>query len=65
VGRDYGAEIEVTSGLQGGETVVLNPGDDVREGEEVRAAEAKQAPKPAAAVPTQNSPAPRTKSGKE
>jgi multidrug efflux pump subunit AcrA (membrane-fusion protein) len=65
LGRDYGAEIEITSGLQGGETVVVNPGDDVREGQEVKAAAAKPAAKPASAVPTQNSPAPRTKSGNE
>lgn len=32
VGRDYGPEIEIRSGLQGGETVVVNPSDDVREG---------------------------------
>jgi multidrug efflux pump subunit AcrA (membrane-fusion protein) len=37
IGRDYGAETEVISGLQGDEMVVVNPGDDVREGALVRA----------------------------
>jgi RND family efflux transporter MFP subunit len=32
VGRDYGPEIEIRTGLQGDETVVINPSDDVREG---------------------------------
>lgn len=38
LGRDYGAQIEITGGLQGGETVVINPSDDVREGDEVKPA---------------------------
>jgi multidrug efflux pump subunit AcrA (membrane-fusion protein) len=38
LGRDYGNEIEITSGLKGGETVVINPSDDVREGAEVKPA---------------------------
>jgi multidrug efflux pump subunit AcrA (membrane-fusion protein) len=38
LGRDYGAEIEITGGLKGGETVVINPSDDVREGDEVKPA---------------------------
>jgi hypothetical protein len=37
IGRDYGAEVEVTEGLQGSETLVVNPGDSVREGVKVRA----------------------------
>lgn len=32
LGRDYGAEVEVTSGLEPGDMVVLNPTDEVREG---------------------------------
>ncbi len=32
VGRDYGQEIEVLSGLQGWEHIVLNPGDEIEEG---------------------------------
>lgn len=35
-GRDYGAEMEIIGGLKGGETVVANPGDDVREGAVVK-----------------------------
>jgi hypothetical protein len=32
IGRDYGAETEITSGLNNGDVVVINPGDEVREG---------------------------------
>lgn len=32
IGRDYGAEVEIESGLSDGEMVVLNPTDAVREG---------------------------------
>lgn len=32
VGRDFGAQVEVVTGLAGGETVVLRPGDDMPEG---------------------------------
>ncbi|HMC90460.1 MAG TPA: efflux RND transporter periplasmic adaptor subunit [Gemmataceae bacterium] len=34
-GRDYGAEVEVLTGLDGGETVVVYPGDALPEGQEV------------------------------
>jgi multidrug efflux pump subunit AcrA (membrane-fusion protein) len=37
IGRDFGAETEVTAGLLGTETVVVNPGDEVREGAPVKA----------------------------
>jgi multidrug efflux pump subunit AcrA (membrane-fusion protein) len=36
LGRDYGAQTEIISGLTGSETVVVNPGDDVREGNLVK-----------------------------
>jgi multidrug efflux pump subunit AcrA (membrane-fusion protein) len=36
LGRDYGAQTEIISGLEGSETVVVNPGDDVREGNLVK-----------------------------
>jgi RND family efflux transporter MFP subunit len=36
IGRDYGTETEVLSGLQGGEQVIINPTDDIREGAKVR-----------------------------
>jgi len=32
VGRDFGTEIEIRSGLPDGAVVVVNPSDDVREG---------------------------------
>ena len=34
-GRDFGMEIEVITGLQGGETIVIHPGDALKEGQEV------------------------------
>ncbi len=37
LGRDFGAEVEVVSGLDAGETVVVRPGDDLPEGAEVEA----------------------------
>jgi len=37
IGRDYGAETEIIEGLTGQETVVVNPGDAVREGALVKA----------------------------
>ncbi|MDE3198945.1 MAG: efflux RND transporter periplasmic adaptor subunit [Acidobacteriota bacterium] len=37
IGRDYGAVTEVLSGLEGNELVVVNPGDEVREGALVKA----------------------------
>jgi multidrug efflux pump subunit AcrA (membrane-fusion protein) len=37
VGRDYGPQTEITSGLEGGEFVVVNPSDVVHEGAEVAA----------------------------
>jgi RND family efflux transporter MFP subunit len=39
IGRDYGTEVEVVSGLQGGESVVINPPDSVVAGEQVRVAQ--------------------------
>ncbi len=35
VGRDYGDRLEVMSGLQPGDTVIVNPGDGAREGVKV------------------------------
>ncbi len=36
LGRDYGVQTEVIAGLEGTETVVMNPNDEVREGALVR-----------------------------
>ncbi len=41
VGRDYGTEMEILRGLQGGEFVIVNPTDDVREGARVKPTEYK------------------------
>jgi RND family efflux transporter MFP subunit len=34
-GRDFGLEVEVLSGLEGGETVIVHPGDALAEGQQV------------------------------
>jgi RND family efflux transporter MFP subunit len=45
LGRDYGAQIEVSAGVKPGERVVVRPGDDLPEGTEVEpAAPAKHPP---------------------
>jgi RND family efflux transporter MFP subunit len=36
IGRDFGDEIEVRAGLSGGETVVVSPSDELREGEAIK-----------------------------
>lgn len=36
LGRDYGDKVEILSGLNAGDRVAINPGDDVREGIEVQ-----------------------------
>ena len=40
LGRDYGSTVEVLGGLQGNETLVLNPRDDIAEDEKVTIADA-------------------------
>ena len=42
VGRDYGDRLEVISGLQEGDTIVVNPSDVVREGVKVSPVPANQ-----------------------
>ena len=42
VGRDYGTETEVLSGLEGQELVIINPTDDVREGARVKPAASRE-----------------------
>jgi multidrug efflux pump subunit AcrA (membrane-fusion protein) len=36
VGRDYGAQVEILSGVDAGATVALNPSDDIRDGHAIR-----------------------------
>ncbi len=43
LGRDYGANIEVTQGLKGGERLVISPGDEIQEGVVVKARPAEKA----------------------
>ncbi|MGI8990463.1 MAG: efflux RND transporter periplasmic adaptor subunit [Bryobacteraceae bacterium] len=55
IGRDYGTDIEVSSGLQGTEYVIVNPSDDAKEGATVRPAKAILPPGAKAAPPAKNS----------
>jgi hypothetical protein len=45
LGRDYGREIEVLSGLQDNDKLVINPGDEVSEGSQVKPTDAPKAEK--------------------
>ncbi|HEY5087523.1 MAG TPA: hypothetical protein VII66_09220, partial [Gemmatimonadaceae bacterium] len=36
VGRDYGATVEILSGIDDGVTVALNPSDNIRDGHAIR-----------------------------
>jgi RND family efflux transporter MFP subunit len=38
LGRDYGTEVEVVAGLEGGETVIVHPGDALAEGQVIEPA---------------------------
>lgn len=40
IGRDYGDRLEVLQGLQAGDRIIANPGDDAREGVKVEAVDA-------------------------
>jgi len=42
LGRDFGREVEVVSGLSADSRLVMNPRDDLRDGEEVVIATAQQ-----------------------
>lgn len=46
IGRDFGAELEVSAGLTGTERLILTPSDDLREGQRVQAVEAKPSAPP-------------------
>jgi RND family efflux transporter MFP subunit len=46
LGRDFGAQTEVISGLAGGESLVINPGDEIQEGAVVKARVAREATPP-------------------
>ena len=40
IGRDYGTSLEVLSGLEAQDWIVLNPADSLEEGQQVRVKEA-------------------------
>jgi membrane fusion protein, multidrug efflux system len=57
-GDDSGRTVQVLTGLQGGETVILNPSPELSDGDRVQVAET-PAQKPSAAAPAQATAAPR------
>jgi multidrug efflux pump subunit AcrA (membrane-fusion protein) len=55
IGRDYGAQTEVLSGVNPGDLVIINPTDAAQDGAKVNAHELKQGPQPGGATPGQQS----------
>ena len=49
IGKDYGSELDITSGLVGNEQIITNPSDGLQEGMKVDAKAAKPEPPPASA----------------
>jgi hypothetical protein len=45
LGRDFGSEVEVLTGLNGDENVIVNPPDSIVSGQPVRLAQNAAAPK--------------------
>ncbi len=54
IGRDYGAQTEVLSGVNPGDLVVINPTDAAQDGAQVKAHVLKQGPQPVQANPGQS-----------
>lgn len=55
IGRDYGAQTEVLSGVNEGDLVIINPTDAAQDGAKVKTHELKQAQPSGAAAPAQQS----------
>jgi len=53
IGRDYGAQTEVLSGVNPGDLVVINPTDAAQDGAKVQAHELKPGPQPGGNTPGQ------------
>ena len=60
MGRDYGTEVEVLTGLAPGDRIVLNPPDSLGDGQQVRLAQPSPAPQPGATGQNQGSASART-----
>lgn len=57
VGRDYGRAVEVLSGLDGAELLVINPADDLADGQSVRINGGKKSPESGTVAQAQSWPA--------
>jgi hypothetical protein len=62
LGRDFGSEVEVVSGLTGQENVMVNPPDSLVEGEQVQIAEQSPQQPSVPSVPPSN---PQPKPGQQ
>lgn len=60
MGRDYGTEVEVLTGLTPGDRIVLNPPDSLGDGQQVRVVQPSPPPQPGASGQNQGSASART-----
>lgn len=63
LGRDFGSEVEVVSGLQGDDQVIINPPDSLISGEEVRVGQPPSQNQGSGQAPGQNPQSQRSQSG--
>jgi RND family efflux transporter MFP subunit len=63
LGRDFGSEVEVVSGLQADDQVIINPPDSLISGEEVRVAQPPTQNQGSSQAPGQNPQSQRSQSG--
>src|ERR1700721_1887215 len=63
MGRDFGSEVEVVSGLQADDQVIINPPDSLISGEEVRVGQPQNQNQGSGQAPGQNHPSQKPQSG--
>jgi RND family efflux transporter MFP subunit len=63
LGRDFGSEVEVVSGLQADDQVIINPPDSLISGEEVRVGQPPNQNQGSGQAPRQNPPSQKPQSG--
>jgi len=63
LGRDFGSEVEVVSGLQADDQVIINPPDSLISGEEVRVGQPQNQNQGSGQAPGQNPPSQKPQSG--
>jgi RND family efflux transporter MFP subunit len=63
LGRDFGSEVEVVSGLQADDQIIINPPDSLISGEEVRVGQPQNQNQGSGQAPGQNPPSQKPQSG--